>query len=291
MSIIQENIINYGHGRLYPQYFAVHSTANPGATARNHVNLWSRNYPYAVHLVADWNEAFHTVPYDRLCWQVGNANGLCEGLEICEATNTNDFHRGIHIAIQVIAERLRAHGWNVDRMRSHHWLARAYGGSDHSDPIGYFQRYGYSWEQFINDINNYMRTGELTMTTSTDVWIHPIGERGDGNTNNVPAWIRLSWIDWNSTQLRDELLRHDDGHQGDGSSAGIYDRICYIDSQVRGLKKELAGLHSKLDKILTLLDSRATVSTGVSSDSASQFVDDIVGQLSKLSVTLNIERD
>ncbi len=32
--------------------FCVHSTANVGATAANHVNLWSRNLRNAVHLVS-----------------------------------------------------------------------------------------------------------------------------------------------------------------------------------------------------------------------------------------------
>lgn len=113
---IKEEIVNWGHGSLSPWMFAVHSTANPGATARNHRDLWSRNYAYAVHLVSDWREAIHCVPYDRLCWQVGNGNATCEGLEICEATNTADFRTGIDIAADVIAQRLKARGWGIDRM-------------------------------------------------------------------------------------------------------------------------------------------------------------------------------
>lgn len=95
---IKEEIVNQGHGYLSPSLFAVHSTANPGATARNHRDLWSRGYDYAVHLTSDWKEAIHCVPYDRLCWQVGNGNTTCEGIEICEATNASDFWKGIDIA-------------------------------------------------------------------------------------------------------------------------------------------------------------------------------------------------
>ena len=102
---IKEEIVNAGHGYLNPSLFAVHSTANPGATARNHRDLWSRGYDYAVHLTSDWTEAIHCVPYDRLCWQVGNGNGTCEGIEICEATNASDFRRGTDIAADVIAQR------------------------------------------------------------------------------------------------------------------------------------------------------------------------------------------
>lgn len=145
---IKEEIVNWGHGYLAPSMFAVHSTANPGATARNHRNLWAGGWDYAVHLVSDWDEAIHCVPYDALCWQVGNGNATCEGLEICEATNANDFWRGIDIAADVVAQRLAAHGWGVDRMHPHQWFAQVYGGSDHTDTIPYFSRFGYNWGAF-----------------------------------------------------------------------------------------------------------------------------------------------
>lgn len=145
---IKEEIANWGHGYLAPSMFAVHSTANPGATARNHRNLWAGGWDYAVHLVSDWDEAIHCVPYDALCWQVGNGNATCEGLEICEATNANDFWLGIDIAVDVVAQRLAAHGWGVDRMHPHQWFAQVYGGSDHTDPIPYFSRFGYNWGAF-----------------------------------------------------------------------------------------------------------------------------------------------
>lgn len=148
MGIIQERIVNQGHGPLIPSYFCVHSTANPGATAANHASLWSRDYPDAVHLVSDWTEALHCVPYDRLCWQVGNGNQYVEGLEICEATNQADFQRGIEIAAQAVRERLAAHGWGIDRLICHNEVRARWGGSDHTDPIPYFAKWGYSWEQF-----------------------------------------------------------------------------------------------------------------------------------------------
>ena len=51
-SYAYERITNYvsnGHGSLSPQYLVIHETANPGASAWNHVLLWSRDDTYAVH--------------------------------------------------------------------------------------------------------------------------------------------------------------------------------------------------------------------------------------------------
>ncbi|WP_279075205.1 peptidoglycan recognition protein family protein [Alloscardovia omnicolens] len=163
MSVIQEKIVNNGHGSLNASYFCVHSTANPGATAANHVSLWSRNYLYAVHLVSDWTEAFHTVPYNRLCFQVGDGNPFVEGLEICEATNEEDFRKGIEVAIQVVRERLAAHGWGVDRLINHDIARNWWGGTDHQDPLPYFSKWGYSWDQFKNDVAN----GSMSLTSTS----------------------------------------------------------------------------------------------------------------------------
>lgn len=168
MSIIRDDIVNQGHGILRPRYFAVHSTANVGATAQNHRDLWSRGYDSAVHLVSDWTQAIHTVPYDRLCWQVGNGNSTCEGLEICEADNYADFYRGIKIAAQVIRERLTAHGWGIDRVKSHAWFSHTYGGSDHTDPNPYFARWGYNWDAFLNEIQSGTTDSSFSsLTTNT----------------------------------------------------------------------------------------------------------------------------
>ena len=164
MSIIQERIVNNGHGALSPSYFCVHSTANPGASAANHVSLWSRDYEYAVHLVSDWTEAYHTVPYDRLCYQVGNGNSYVEGLEICEATNADDFMRGVRIAAQVVRERLAAHGWSTDRLITHNDATHKWGGSDHTDSLPYLARFNYTWQQFVDLVKN----GTLTQTTGKE---------------------------------------------------------------------------------------------------------------------------
>lgn len=138
----------YGHGPLSPSYMCVHSTANPGATAANHSSLWSRQPDYAVHLVSDWRECLHCVPYGALCWQVGNGNAFVEGIEVCEAENRADFEAGVEIAAQACAERLAARGWGVGRLITHDMARTMWGGTDHTDPTPYFARWGYSFDQF-----------------------------------------------------------------------------------------------------------------------------------------------
>lgn len=248
MSIIQERLVNNGHGALNASYFCVHSTANVGATAANHVSLWSRNYEYAVHLVSDWNEAFHTVPYDRLCYQVGNGNRFVEGLEICEATNQEDFEKGIRIAAQVVRERLAAHGWGLDRLITHKQAQETWGGSDHTDPIPYFTRWGYSWDQFKQLVQN----GDDDMPTAGELWDYELGSNATPNYNNIPAWVHLSYAHADTAALRAQLLRTDDGGTKDGSSGDLYTRVCYMDMRIREMS---ATMTAQAEALKTLASS------------------------------------
>lgn len=152
----KREIVANGHGALSPIYFAIHSTANVGASARNHVNYWRDNpqgNKYAVHYVADWNEAFQCVEEDRLCYQVGNGNSKCIGIEICEGRNEDEFMRSMENARKVILEVLARRGWGIDKLKSHDWFRIHYGGTDHTDPLPYLKRYGKDWDWFINFIS------------------------------------------------------------------------------------------------------------------------------------------
>lgn len=160
MNII-EDIVSNGHGWLDPSYVVIHETANPGATARNHRDYWSREDDYAVHYVADWTgDVYHCVPDDRLCWQVGNGNAYVVGIELCHATNQADFERVWNVGVEWAAWMLKRKGWGVDKLISHNDCTNWWGGSDHTDPIGYFQEFGKSWEQFKSEVKAKMETKE-----------------------------------------------------------------------------------------------------------------------------------
>lgn len=159
MNVI-EDIVSNGHGSLSPSYVVIHETANPGATAKNHRDYWARDDTYAVHYVADWTgDVYHCVPDDRLCWQVGNGNAYVVGIELCHAENYADFQRVWDVGVEWAAWMLDRHGWGIDRLISHNDCSNWWGGSDHTDPIGYFESYGRSWGQFKQDVENVMEDG------------------------------------------------------------------------------------------------------------------------------------
>lgn len=247
--MIEERIVANGHGWLSPSWFVVHSTANPGATAENHASLWSRQPDYAVHLVSDWERCLHAVPYDRLCWQIGNGNAYVEGIEICEAETREQFDRGIEVAAQAVAERLAAHGWGTDRMITHHQAALKWGGSDHTDPDPYFARWGYSFDAFRERVRQIME-GELMLSNDDIARIWQYRWDGDGSQRNCYDKIRYleegrTWDDSTHESPIGRLVTAQPVTYGEGDSAttaSLGERIAYIDQHTHAADAQIAAL-------------------------------------------------
>lgn len=174
-----EDTVSYGHGYNDAQYLVIHETANPGASAYNHTLLWSRDDTYAVHYVMelDGSVVYHTVPDWALCWHVGNGNYQTVGIELAHATNWGDFAAQWDEAVAWAGDYLMSRGWGIDRLLSHNDCTWIWGGSDHTDPTGYFAEYGRSWDEFKANVAAYMGGSYV-----------PTGDDDAGGTSWVPAY-------------------------------------------------------------------------------------------------------
>lgn len=246
MVAIQRRIVASGHGDFSgrnPIYFAVHSTANPGATAKNHVNYWSNEPKYAVHLVSDWQEAYQCVELNRICYQVGNGNPYCIGLEICEATNKANFLKGLEVARSVILQMLDKYGWTVDNnVRSHKWFTANYGGSDHTDPDPYFNQWGWTWNDFIQ----YLKEGddEVTPQDITSI-VNGVWDRKMKGGETAQTYLENSNIF--SYDAREQLTRTDDP-TGRGKNMNLYEHVKWIAKKQDDLDQKLDAILAKLNK-------------------------------------------
>lgn len=162
--------VSSGHGYLNASYLVIHETANPGASAYNHTLLWGRDDTYAVHHVMelDGSTVYNTVPENRLCWHVGNGNYATIGIELAHATNAADFAKQWNEAVKWAGDELRAHGWDTSRLLSHYEAAQRWGGSDHTDPNGYFRQYGKTWAEFKQAVAAYLGSGYVAPIAPTD---------------------------------------------------------------------------------------------------------------------------
>lgn len=165
-----DSYVSNGHGYLNASYLVIHETANPGASAYNHTLLWARDDTYAVHHVMelDGSTVYNTAPENRLCWHVGNGNGYTIGIELAHATNASDFAKQWGEAVKWTGDELRAHGWDTSRLLSHYEAARRWGGSDHTDPNGYFRSHGKTWFEFKQAVSSYLGSGYVAPIAPTD---------------------------------------------------------------------------------------------------------------------------
>ena len=155
------DIVASGHGYNDAQYLVIHETANPGASAYNHTLYWASNPSYAVHYVMelDGSVVYHTMSDDRKAWHVGNGNYQTVGIELAHAISQEQFDNQWNEAVKWAGDYLKSRGWGIDRLLSHDECRQIWGGTDHTDPTGYFAEYGRSWSQFEQAVADYMGTG------------------------------------------------------------------------------------------------------------------------------------
>lgn len=176
MNIIQD-VRNQGHGTCDPIYLFIHETANPGASAYNHSLLYGRGYDYAVQYVSDWTgNVYHCVPDNRLAWGVGNGNRYGVNLEICHATNAEDFKKTWDTAVEFVAWYLKSREWNTSNLMSHDECRIKWGGTTHTDPISYFKKYGKTWNDFKNEVAAKLKASTGTVKKEDD--LKPITNTG-----------------------------------------------------------------------------------------------------------------
>ncbi|MGE4273296.1 MAG: N-acetylmuramoyl-L-alanine amidase family protein [Desulfitobacterium sp.] len=144
---------------LNPKGFVIHSTSNEGATAENHYNYWNNeDRESSAHYVIDWNEIIRLIPENEIAWHAGNnrANGTYLSAEMCEPRgyNMEQFNEVWRRTVWLVADSCVNHGWSTGpNVWSHNGLRSLYPGIDHTDPYGFFKKYGKSWSDMINDID------------------------------------------------------------------------------------------------------------------------------------------
>ncbi|MCF1783343.1 SLAP domain-containing protein [Lactobacillus mulieris] len=174
----------YRYGK--PEGIVIHETATPGATAANEATYfrreWSNMYSY-VHAFVDKSGVIQIHPTNRGVWGAGAiANPRFIQVELCEESTTDGFARSVNNDAIYVASLLKqygltpslADGTGSGTIWSHNAVSQYLGGTDHTDPIGYFNKWGYSMSQFFDLVKHYYygsaqaASTEKAGTTSND---------------------------------------------------------------------------------------------------------------------------
>lgn len=241
MEIVEDYVFPQGRGWNWPEYLIIHETANPGATALNHVNFWaSGEQGGEAHYVTDWTGiVYHTTPDDRATYNVGgNANSWTVGIELCHATNQADFEAVWRTGVEFAAWYLNQQGWGIERMMSHYQANHTWATfSDHTDPIGYFDEFGKTWEQFVGEVEQEMQGQGQKEEPVTNEDIEKIAQRCAERVAESAYWDVDKKAEWGA----------------EGKGKGGYIRNSY--NVMRLVHDLLIKVNAKVDALAAKVDA------------------------------------
>ncbi|EDL65233.1 N-acetylmuramoyl-L-alanine amidase, family 2 [Bacillus sp. SG-1] len=149
------------------QFIVSHDTGNPGSTAYGNRNYFANSDPAAsAHTFIDDQYILEIIPLSEKAWHVryntgtdnrlfgADANDHAIGVELCWGGNIN-FTQAYDRYVWYHAYLIDKYGVNPrEDIVAHSTLDP----SRRTDPQNALNRYGISWEEFLEDVNNAYRT-------------------------------------------------------------------------------------------------------------------------------------
>lgn len=177
---IKEQLLfrNRPYTKLNSEGLVMHSTDNPGATAQNHYvyfNTGERNS--SAHYFADWIETIRLIPENEQAWHGGpTANKKYMSYEMCEPSNNdpdrfNKFKKVWDDAVEFAADYCKRNNFTEKDILNHNIISQRYPNeTNHTDPIGFFKRYGKTWANFISEVKSKLQGGKDQMKVAIVFW-------------------------------------------------------------------------------------------------------------------------
>ncbi|WP_275583032.1 GW dipeptide domain-containing protein [Mammaliicoccus sp. H-M34] len=166
--------IPYRNGVGKPEGVIAHETANPNSTIHGEIAYMKNNYESAfVHAFVDDNNIIEVAPTDYLAWGAGGvANQRFIHVELVRVYGGDRFARSINNYADYIATNLAYYGLPFDSAEydgngtlwSHDAVSKYLGGTNHSDPYGWFAENNYTFNELVDLVHEkyQYKTGTLT---------------------------------------------------------------------------------------------------------------------------------
>ncbi|MBC1935755.1 GW domain-containing glycosaminoglycan-binding protein [Listeria grandensis] len=206
---------NYRNGYGKPEGVVLHETANPNSTIQNEIDYMSRNWENAfVHTFIDKGNIIQIHPTDYGVWGAGRfANARFVQYELVEHKTFDEFARSINNYAYYTAYILDKYKLPIDSAETdgagtvwtHNAVSKYLGGTTHTDPIGYFNKWGYSYNELLTLITEkYNAMSKDTIISNTPfpattyanvktaagntVWSAPFNTAGSNEVNPLSAY-------------------------------------------------------------------------------------------------------
>ncbi|WP_163652501.1 N-acetylmuramoyl-L-alanine amidase [Listeria sp. PSOL-1] len=189
----------YADGVGKPRGIVIHETANDNSTIQSEINYMTNNWQNAfVQTFVDRNQVIEIHPTDYASWGAGpKANPYFVQVELVREKTANNFYHSIYNDAYYAAYILKkynlvptnAHNSGSGTVWSHDAVSRYLGGTTHGDPVGYFARWNYTFNEFFQLVQ-YMY-GRIDVST-TYYASSPINLRSDANwSSSIAAKINI----------------------------------------------------------------------------------------------------
>src|SRR5699024_1240735 len=200
---------NYKSGKFIG--VVIHETANPYSTIDDEVNYMYSNYNNAfVHAYVGSDRIIQTAPSEYLAWGAGaNANPYFYQIELTRSNTFDGFAKSVNNQAYLTAKMLKQNGLQpslADNNRgtgtiiSHNAVSQYWGGTNHTDPVGYFNQWGYNMNQFYSLVQKHYKSlggqddDAITGSTYTVVkgdTLYSISKRSGVTIENIKKWNSL----------------------------------------------------------------------------------------------------
>jgi len=201
---------NYKSGKYIG--VVIHDTGNDQSTLDGEVNFMYNHWQNAfVHAYVNGNQIRQTAPADYLAWGAGAiSNAYHYHIELVHEHSYEGFAKSVNNDAYLTAYILKRHGLKPQladthngkgTIISHNGVSKYYGGTDHTDPIAYFNRYGYSMTQYtdlvkyhynkLNGINDKQSHQKDYHKVAKGDTLYKISKRYNVSIDNLKDWNNL----------------------------------------------------------------------------------------------------
>ncbi|MBP1950588.1 GW dipeptide domain-containing protein [Virgibacillus litoralis] len=150
---------NYRNGYGAVEGVVSHETANEGSNIKEEINYMGRNHENAfVHAFVDDTNIIEIHPTNLAAWGAGRyANERFVHVELVQVNSFDKFAKSINNYSDYIATILYNYNLGVTNAEkdgigtlwSHDAVREHLGGTTHVDPHGYFDKWGYKWNDYV----------------------------------------------------------------------------------------------------------------------------------------------
>lgn len=173
-----------------------HSTANPNTSAKNNAAYEKRTYNTAyVHFIVDDTAIYQVGEPGYVAWGCGPVGNYLAPvqIELCEFTDKNKAMQAYNNYVDLIrwaigkyhSEKSLDSSNKTSGVKTHNWVSKHLGGTDHSDPIEYLKSIGISMAQFEKDICGGSSTMAKTVKVKKGDTLYSIAKKNQTSVSTI----------------------------------------------------------------------------------------------------------